>query len=98
MLHSNELLLALDNVLTLVKDAETGQRGYVITGRPEYLTPYRTAVGTISAQLDALARLAREDPVQQRCWPTCGDGRRQARRARRDDRLRDRKGFDLTRE
>jgi CHASE3 domain sensor protein len=32
VLHSNELLLALDNVLSLVKDAESGQRGYVITG------------------------------------------------------------------
>src|SRR5580765_974694 len=38
--HSSELLLALDNVLSLVKDAETGQRGYVITGKPEYLEPY----------------------------------------------------------
>ena len=43
VLHSNELLLALDNVLSLVKDAESGQRGYVITGRPEYLAPYRAA-------------------------------------------------------
>ena len=40
---SSELLLALDNVLSLAIDAESGQRGYVITGRPEYLTPYRNA-------------------------------------------------------
>ena len=38
-LHSNEVLLALDNVLTLAKDAESGQRGYVITGRPSISSP-----------------------------------------------------------
>jgi CHASE3 domain sensor protein len=65
VLHSNEILLALDNVLTLAKDAESGQRGYVITGRPEYLIPYRTAVGTIGSQLDALARLVAGDPVME---------------------------------
>jgi len=66
VLHSNELLLALDNVLSLVKDAESGQRGYVITGRLEYLAPYRAAVASIQAQMDALEQLAREDPVQLR--------------------------------
>ena len=66
VLHSNELLLALDNVLSLVKDAESGQRGYVITGDPEYLAPYRAAIASIQAQMDALDRPAREHPVQQR--------------------------------
>ena len=84
VLHSNELLLALDNVLSLVKDAESGQRGYVITGRPEYLAPYRAAVGSIQAQMDALERL-----VARRPGAAAPDGRgaaprrRQARRARR---------------
>jgi CHASE3 domain sensor protein len=66
VLRSNELLLALDNVLSLVKDAESGQRGYVITGRAEYLEPYRAAVASIQAQLDLLERQTREDPVQRR--------------------------------
>jgi len=54
---SSELLLALDNVLSLAVDAETGQRGYVITGRDEYLAPYRAAVASIHRQMDALEQL-----------------------------------------
>ena len=99
VLHSNELLLALDNVLSLVKDAESGQRGYVITGRPEYLAPYRAAVASIQAQMDALERLAREDPVQQRLM---ADVRRRVGAKLGELELtiglRDRKGFDLTRD
>ena len=99
MLHSNELLLALDNVLSLAKDAETGQRGYVITGRPEYLVPYRAAVGSIRPQLDALERLIAGDPVQQRLMV---DVRRRVGAKLGELELtvalRDRKGFDLTRD
>ena len=99
VLHSNELLLALDNVLSLVKDAESGQRGYVITGDPEYLAPYRAAVASIQAQLDVLERLASEDPVQQRLM---ADVRRRVGAKLGELELtvglRDRKGFDLTRD
>ncbi len=99
VLHSNELLLALDNVLSLVKDAESGQRGYVITGRPEYLAPYRTAVASIQTQMDALERLARADPVQQRLM---ADVRRRVGAKLGELELtiglRDRKGFDLARD
>jgi PAS domain S-box-containing protein len=99
VLRSNELLLALDNVLSLVKDAESGQRGYVITGRAEYLAPYRAAVGSIQAQLNALETLIRDDPVEQRLM---ADVRRHvgAKLGELDLTigLRDRKGFDLTRD
>jgi PAS domain S-box-containing protein len=99
VLRSNELLLALDDVLSLVKDAESGQRGYVITGRAEYLAPYRAAVASMQARMDALERLAREDPVQQRLM---GDVRRRVGAKLGELELtvglRDRKGFDLTRD
>ena len=65
ILRSNELLLALDNVLKLVVDAETGQRGFVITGQAEYLAPYRSAVGSIQNQMDQLQALIAGDPAQQ---------------------------------
>ncbi len=32
--HTHEVLTALSDLLSLVKDAETGQRGYLITGEP----------------------------------------------------------------
>ncbi len=44
----------LQSVLRRVTDAETGQRGYLLTGRKEYLDPYREAFADIA---DALLRL-----------------------------------------
>src|SRR5882757_9581440 len=41
--HTNEVLVALEEVVSTTKDAETGQRGYIITGEPSYLAPYNTA-------------------------------------------------------
>lgn len=99
LLRSNELLLALDGVLTLVVDAETGQRGFVITGQPEYLAPYRNAVASIQTQMDKLQALTAEDPVLQ---SSMADIRHHigARLGELDltIALRQRKGFDLTKE
>ena len=52
-------------VLGLVKDAETGQRGYVITGDPGYLAPFAQAVTNLPDALAALRRLTVEGPAQQ---------------------------------
>jgi signal transduction histidine kinase len=41
-------------VLQNVLDAETGSRGYLLTGDPRYLEPYDAAVAAISQQLDGL--------------------------------------------
>ena len=40
-------------------DAETGQRGYLLTGRTEYLQPYTDALPTIRALARLAARLLR---------------------------------------
>ena len=42
--ESHERLQALDNLLQMLLDAETGQRGYLITGEKEYLEPYNSAL------------------------------------------------------
>jgi signal transduction histidine kinase len=44
----------LNRLLQNVLDAETGSRGYLLTGDPRYLEPYNTAVGEIGKQLDSL--------------------------------------------
>ncbi len=44
-------------------DAETGQRGYLLTGRPEYLKPYVDAQGHVTAALDGLEKYYAQDPV-----------------------------------
>jgi len=45
---------SLNRVLQHVLDAETGQRGYLLTGDPRYLEPYNAAVAEIGQQLDGL--------------------------------------------
>jgi signal transduction histidine kinase/DNA-binding response OmpR family regulator/CHASE3 domain sensor protein len=65
VVHSGETLTALEDVLSTVKDAETGQRGYLLTDRESYLGPYNAAVEQIGHRLDALRRLTTNDPTQQ---------------------------------
>ncbi len=98
-LRSNELLRALDKVLTLVVDAEAGQRSFVITGQPGYLASYREASASIQKQMDALQPFTGEDPALRALM---ADMRRRigARLGELDltIALRQRKGFDLTKE
>jgi len=59
--HSHQVLLALDRVLASVIDAETGERGFLITGRQEYLEPYRASLAQLDGELMRLAGLVDED-------------------------------------
>jgi PAS domain S-box-containing protein len=52
-------------VLGLVVDAETGQRGYLITDDPIYLEPYREATAQIGERLNHLEQLTKDSPSQQ---------------------------------
>ncbi len=45
---------AVNRLLQHVLDAETGSRGYLLTGDPRYLEPYNAAVAEISNNLDAM--------------------------------------------
>jgi signal transduction histidine kinase len=45
---------SVNRVLQLMLDAETGSRGYLLTGDPRYLEPYNSAVADIGHELDAL--------------------------------------------
>src|SRR5580658_9308374 len=52
---------ALDQLQTFLsdlKDAETGQRGFVLTGEEEYLRPYSNVRSKLQTQLDELRKLA----------------------------------------
>lgn len=64
--RSNETIAHLERLLALACDTETGQRGYVITGRPEYLEPYSSALPKIAQQFERLTRLTEGDAIQQR--------------------------------
>jgi len=63
--HSRAVLRQLERVLSTVKDAETGQRGYLLTGRDPYLEPYREAVGRLPAEMAELRQLTTDNAAQQ---------------------------------
>ncbi len=63
--ESRIVLQKLEIVLSTLKDAETGQRGYVLTGQDSYLKPYDSAVKTIKPQIQELEQLTLADPELQ---------------------------------
>ncbi len=52
--HSRALLQQIEQVSTSIRDAETGQRGFVLTGNPEYLEVYNQAADGLPSQLNGL--------------------------------------------
>jgi CHASE3 domain sensor protein len=48
-----------------IVDAEAGQRGYLLTGRPEYLEPYQRSIQSIRDNIAELKKLTSSDPAQQ---------------------------------
>jgi PAS domain S-box-containing protein len=52
-------------ILGWVRDAETGQRGYLITDRPEYLEPYKQAVQFLPKDLEDLRAASAAQGLQQ---------------------------------
>lgn len=63
--HSHTVMIAVDELLSSVQDAETGQRGYLLTGVSSYLEPYANATRTLGASLDRLQDLVQDNDVQQ---------------------------------
>ncbi|HCF30686.1 MAG TPA: hypothetical protein DEV81_26620, partial [Cyanobacteria bacterium UBA11049] len=63
--QTQKIILSLENVLSQMKDAETGQRGYIITGEERYLQPYEDAVTDISQKIKDLRQLNVNNPKQQ---------------------------------
>ncbi len=66
VVHTHEALDALHDVMATLVNAETGQRGYIITGEAAYMEPYRAAAGALKGHLDRLQQLTADNPTQQR--------------------------------
>ncbi len=63
--HSQRVQNALQGLLTTLDDAETGQRGYLLTGDASYLAPYNSAQTTITQDLTLLKTLLRDSKTQE---------------------------------
>ena len=57
-------ILELADLVSGLKDAETGQRGYLLTGDEQYLAPYHEAIARLGQQLDALRQSTAQNPRQ----------------------------------
>lgn len=62
--HTNSVILELESTLSVLKDAETGQRGFLLTGLDHFLTPYNIAVDKVSAHIDRVEELTNDNPDQ----------------------------------
>jgi len=64
--HTHEVRRNVSNLASYLKDAESGQRGYVLTGDREFLVTYERALPLIREMRAAIGRLTADNPDQQR--------------------------------
>ncbi|HEV2181256.1 MAG TPA: CHASE3 domain-containing protein [Gemmatimonadaceae bacterium] len=62
--HTHRVIEQVERVLARLTDAETGQRGYLLTGRGTYLEPYLAAERDATSALDSLRMLLAGRPNQ----------------------------------
>jgi CHASE3 domain sensor protein len=56
---------AVVDLRNTLDDAETGQRGYLLTGNKDYLAPYDDAQRRVHENRDRIAALAKSDPAME---------------------------------
>lgn len=64
--HSRQVRKGTADLGSFLKDAETGQRGYLITGRENFLEPYNNALANIENSFNSVRKLTADDAEQQR--------------------------------
>src|SRR6185312_5582305 len=64
--HTHVVIEDTARLVTLLSDAETGQRGFVITGDEQFLEPYTAATQTIERTVRELREQTADNPAQQK--------------------------------
>lgn len=64
--HTHEVLFQFEQILVYCIDAETGERGYIITGAESYLEPYNRSSAQIVEHLNKVKDLTKDNPFQQK--------------------------------
>ncbi len=64
--HTYQVIASLQQVLADAQDAETGQRGYIVTQQPNFLQPYNAAVQRVGRDLSLFKQLTADNAGQQR--------------------------------
>lgn len=63
--HTNQVVRQINNIMSEVKDAETAQRGYLITSDTNFLQPFDHVVASLPDEILLLRELTADNPVQQ---------------------------------
>lgn len=64
--HTNQVIQELDNMMLIMKDAETSQRGYLLTDLEEFLEPYKGIRQRALASQTHVRELTSDNPFQQK--------------------------------
>ena len=68
--HTLTVANRLAVILSTMQDAETGERGYLLTGDDSYLDPYLRAEATLQPKLDDFGLVTMDNPKQQEALRT----------------------------
>jgi signal transduction histidine kinase/CheY-like chemotaxis protein/CHASE3 domain sensor protein len=63
--HTNQVLIEAENIISNMKDAETGQRGFLVTLDTDFLQPYNGAYEKTNRNYVNLKELTSDNPAQQ---------------------------------
>lgn len=64
LMHTYEINIQLERLMSAIKDAETGQRGYMITRNSRFLTPYLFSRDKVNTSFITLKKLTADNPKQ----------------------------------
>ena len=64
--HTHEVRRVLAQVISSLKDVETGQRGFLLSGDEAYLEPYHAGLKEAARNAAEARRLTADNPEQQR--------------------------------
>jgi CheY-like chemotaxis protein/signal transduction histidine kinase/CHASE3 domain sensor protein len=65
VVHTHEVITELGSLMSAAQDAETGQRGFLLTGDNRYLEPYQDAIARADASVNTIQSLTADNPMQQ---------------------------------
>ncbi len=63
--HTYQVMQEVESITAVLKDAQAGTRGYLLTGDTVYLRPYSLATGQLPASLERVQALTVDNPAQQ---------------------------------
>jgi len=63
--HTDSVIIKVDRILATLRDAESGQRGFLLTGDTSFLTPNATASDRVQMIVDSIQEMTADNPRQE---------------------------------